>query len=74
MFRPQEIGDPVEGVVVDENCAKQRLFCLDVMRREPECGLGAGAARKECSSGKIVDCWHGARAKVAKSAFWLTLC
>ena len=33
MFRTQEIGDPVEGIIIDEDRAEQRLFDLDVMRR-----------------------------------------
>src|ERR1019366_8982261 len=41
MVRPEEFRDSVEGIIVDENGAKERLFRLDVMRREAVCGLGA---------------------------------
>ena len=34
MFGAQEIRDAVEGVVVDENRAQQRLFGLDIVRGE----------------------------------------
>src|ERR1700730_10875044 len=64
MFRLEEIGDAVEGVVIDENRAKQRLFRLDIMRRQPERGIGA---REEKSSGKVFDCWHKTYAKSAES-------
>ncbi|EKS26867.1 MULTISPECIES: hypothetical protein [Nitrobacteraceae] len=33
MVRLQEIGNAVEGVVVDENGAEQRLLGLDVLRK-----------------------------------------
>ncbi len=45
MLGLEEIGDAVEGVVVDEDRAKQRLFRLDIMRRQPERGIGALARR-----------------------------
>ena len=43
MFGSEKIGDPVEGVIVDEDRAKQRLFRLDIVRREPEVGSGLAA-------------------------------
>ena len=33
MLRLEEIGDAVEGLVVDQDGAEQRLFGLDVLRR-----------------------------------------
>jgi hypothetical protein len=45
MFGLEEIGDPVEGVVIDENRAKERLFRFNIMRRQPERGVGVGATR-----------------------------
>ena len=33
MLAPKEVGDAVEGVVVDEDRAEQRLFGLEVVRR-----------------------------------------
>jgi hypothetical protein len=32
MFRLEEIRDSVEGVVIDEDRAKERLFRFDIMR------------------------------------------
>ncbi len=32
MLRLEEVGDPIEGLVVDEDGAKQRLLRLDVLR------------------------------------------
>jgi hypothetical protein len=58
MLGPEEIRDPVEGVVIDEDRAKQRLFRLDVMRRQSERGLWAGAGPKASSFGKRFDGWH----------------
>src|ERR1700730_5284330 len=55
MFRLEEIGDPVEGVVVDKNRAKQRLFRFDIMGRQPKCGIGS---REAGSSGEIFNCGH----------------
>ena len=34
MLGPQELGDPVEGGVVDEDRAEQRLLGLDSWRRD----------------------------------------
>jgi hypothetical protein len=58
MLGSEEIRDPVEGIVIDEDRAKQRLFRLDVMRRQSECGLWAGAGPKASSFGKRFDGWH----------------
>ena len=57
MLGLEEIRDAVEGVVIDEDRAKQRLFRLDIMRRQPECGLGA--AREAGSFGEIFDAGIG---------------
>ena len=46
MLRLQEVRDPVEGVVVDEDGAEQRLLGLDVVRGNPVAvgaRLGRGA-------------------------------
>lgn len=32
VHRFEEIGNPIERLVVDQDCAEQRLFCLKVMR------------------------------------------
>ena len=32
----EEVGDAIEGLVVDEDGAEQRLLGLDVVRRQPE--------------------------------------
>src|ERR1700730_15813290 len=53
MFRLEEIGDPVEGVIVDKNRAKQRLFRFDIRGRQPKCGIGS---REAGSSGEIFNC------------------
>ena len=36
MLRLEEVGDPVERLVVDEDRAEQRLLGLDVVRRGAE--------------------------------------
>ena len=36
VLRLQEVGDPVEGVVVDQDRAEQALFRLDIVRRAPK--------------------------------------
>jgi hypothetical protein len=44
MVRLKEVGDPVKGVVIDKDCTKQSLLRLDIVRRQPERGIWAGAA------------------------------
>ena len=39
MLRPQKIRDAIEGVVVDENGAEQRLLGLDIVGRRAIGGL-----------------------------------
>ena len=46
VFRPQELGDPLVGGVVDENGAQQGLFRLEIVRRLAQANvIGAGQAR-----------------------------
>ncbi len=50
MLRLEEIRDPVEGLVVDEDRAEQRLLGLDVLRRLPVVLVGLDRANRECHS------------------------
>ena len=40
MVRFEKIGNAIEGVVVDEDCAEQRLFRLDIVRRRAQGPFG----------------------------------
>ncbi len=53
MLAPQEVGDAVEGVVVDEDRAEQRLLGLEIVR-----GRAIGA-RLGLALGKLLDGRHG---------------
>ena len=44
MVRLQEVGNAIEGIVVDENGAKQRLLGLDVLRKLP---IGRSVQRRQ---------------------------
>ncbi len=55
MLGGQEAGDAVEGVVVDEDRAQQRLLRLDVVRRLAE---GQGVVLREEFRGLLVRA-HG---------------
>jgi hypothetical protein len=48
MLRLQEIRDPIERIIVDQNGAQQRLLRLDIVRRDPvgrSCVASSFAAR-----------------------------
>ena len=47
MLGAEEVRDAIEGLVVDQNRAEQRLLRLDVMRREPERFWFIAAASEE---------------------------
>ena len=44
MVRLQEVGNAIEGIIVDENGAKQRLLGLDVLRKLP---IGRSVQRRQ---------------------------
>ena len=55
MIGPKEVGDPVEGVVVDQDRAEQGLFRIDVVRRR---SIGA-LLSSGLSLRKLLDGRHG---------------
>jgi hypothetical protein len=48
MLRFQEVRNPVERLVVDENGAEQGLLRLDIVRGGPECRRGVVDRFAEC--------------------------
>ncbi len=60
MLGPEEIGHAIEGVIIDEDRAEQRLFGLDIMRREAKAGLDGGirAGGKADSFSGMIDRGH----------------
>ena len=58
MLRLEKVGDPVEGVVVDEDGAEQRLFGFEVERRGAIGGFG-GVGRGGEPARELFDGRHG---------------
>ena len=56
MLAPEEIGDAVERVVIDQDRAEQRLFGLEIVRRR---AIGSGPCAPALSLRKWLDGRHG---------------
>ena len=57
MLGLEKVGDAVEGVVVHENGAEQRLFRLDIVGRRAQSALGLG--HDEATVGQLLDGGQG---------------
>jgi hypothetical protein len=60
MVGTQKVGDAVEGVIIHQNGAKQRLFRFDVMRRAAVAGRRLGGRDlKRPAFRQLLDWRHG---------------
>ena len=60
MFGLEEVGNAVEGVVVDQDRAQQRLFRLEIGGRRADQSLGGGD-RHQDPVGSFFECGHEKR-------------
>ena len=55
MLRIEEIGDPVEGLVIDQDGAQQRLLRLDIVWAERKSGAGSSTCLRAVESAMAMD-------------------